>query len=69
MNEVAAMSADFTRCQDRKCPQKLTCARWTRREEAGAILHMATLREPGECRCRPCRAWLKAEQNEGGANG
>lgn len=69
MNEVADMLADIARCHDRKCPQKLTCARWTRREDAGAISHMATLREPGECRCRPCRAWLKAEQNEGGANG
>lgn len=69
MNESSLIPAGFMRCCDRKCPQKLTCSRWTRQEEDGAILHMATLRAPGECSGRPCRAWLKVAQHEGGANG
>ena len=56
--------AEFARCHDRKCPQKLTCARWTRREDQDAQLHLETMRESHECRCRPCRAWIKAPQNE-----
>jgi hypothetical protein len=55
--------SEYTRCLDRFCPQKLTCARWVQREDPGAPLHIDTLRTPGECRCRPCKAWLPATMN------
>jgi len=60
-------------CCDKRCPQKLSCARWqpaggparldaSRSPAApllpGRVITLPTLRAPHECRCRPCRAWL-----------
>ena len=61
-------------CLDKRCPQKLSCARWqppagkhawleARPRPGGSpaperLMALATLRGPHECRCRPCRAWL-----------
>ena len=61
-------------CCDKRCPQKLGCARWqppsgghagpeARRSPStpplpGRVITLPTLRGPHECRCRPCRNWL-----------
>ncbi len=58
------LAPEITRCEDKKCPQKLTCARWVERDDPRAPAHIDTMRDPGECRCRRCRAWLPAEQYE-----
>jgi hypothetical protein len=42
-------------CHDRRCPQKLFCARYAP-VTPGGVTH--SLRGPGECLCRPCRAWI-----------
>lgn len=56
------LSPEITRCLDKKCPQKLTCARWVERDDPQAPARIDTMRDPGECRCRRCKAWLPAEQ-------
>ncbi len=56
------LTPDITRCLDKKCPQKLTCSRWMERDDPRARGRIDTMRDPGECRCRRCKAWLSAEQ-------
>lgn len=57
-------SDQITRCHDKKCPQKSTCFRWSDRDNPQAEGHISSLRAPGECRCRRCKAWIAAPMYE-----
>ena len=41
------LAPEITRCEDKKCPQKLTCARWVERDYPRAPAHTDTMRDPG----------------------
>ena len=68
-------------CLDKRCPQKISCARWqpSARGHAGIepqptlppgrVMALPTLRAPHECRCRPCRAWLPLAPRQESAHG
>jgi hypothetical protein len=40
------LTPDITRCEDSRCPQKLTCSRWMERDDPRARGRIDTMRDP-----------------------